>query len=127
MLKALRILIIIAVVASLVEAFDLLAQVIPPADTDSEAMASSYARSAKIHWLVYWPSGLVLLITGILVRRKAALLGNSLAIGGVYLMLLGNNGGLWASGYEIGRLATSIVTLMLLLWIAFRVDKQEAS
>jgi hypothetical protein len=42
-------------------------------------------------------------------------------------MLLGNNGGLWATGHEVGRLATSIVTVMIMIWIALQMDKQVAN
>lgn len=127
MLKALRVLTIIAIVTALIEIFDLIATLIQPIDSGSDTYAASYAKSVKVHWLVYWPSGLVILIIGIIARRRVALLGNALAIGGVYLMLLGNNGGLWATGYEIGRLSTAVVTVVVLIWIANRMESQATN
>lgn len=123
MLKALRVLAVIAIVASLVQVFDLIVEVIKPTVSGSDTGPSVYAESARMRWMVYWPSGLVFLLIGTVVRKRAALLGISLSIGGAYLMLLGNNGGLWAAGHEIGRLATSIATLAILSWITLRIDK----
>jgi hypothetical protein len=125
MQKALRVLAIIAVVASLVQVFDLVVEIIKP--EYSPDGTSTYAQSAQMRWMIYWPSGLVIFLIAGVVRRKAALLGNSLLIGGVYLMLLGNNGGIWSVGHEIGRLVTSIVTLAILIWITIRLDKSSAA
>ncbi|HEV8382074.1 MAG TPA: hypothetical protein VGQ29_10835 [Gemmatimonadales bacterium] len=43
-----------------------------------------------------------------------------MVIAGVYLMILANNGGLFARGYEVPRLVTSVLTLALLLLLAIR-------
>lgn len=120
--KALRVLAIIAVVAALVQVCDLVVAVIKPEEAGNES-STSFAHWARLRWIIYWPSGLASLIIGGFIRKKAALLANALLIGGVYLMLLGNNGGLWSMGHEVGRLATSIVTLAILIWIALRLDK----
>lgn len=128
MQKALRVLAIIAVVASLIQVFDLVAEVIRPEYApDGSTYAQTAAQSARIHWMVYWPSGLLIFFIAYFVRKKAALLGNSLLIGGVYLMLLGNNGGIWSTGQDIGRLVTSIVTLAILIWITIRLDKTSVA
>ena len=122
MQKTLRVLAVIAVVVSLVQVLDLVVEIIKPAES-SDYMVSA-AQQAKLHWIIYWPSGLVLLLVGAFTRKRAALLGSSLLIGGAYLMLLGNNGGIWAVGHHRGRLITSVVTLVLLSWITFRLDSQ---
>lgn len=127
MQKALRVLLVVAIVASLVQVFDIAVELIRPAEYPSEAGPATFAQQTLVRWMVYWPSGLVILVAGLLVRKRAVLLGDSFTIGGVYLMLLGNNGGLWAIGNEIGRLATSIVTLAVLVLIALRLNKQLKS
>jgi hypothetical protein len=128
MRKAMRVLAIITVVASLVQVFDLVVEVIrPDYAPDGSTYAQTAAASARVRWMVYWPSGLFIFFIAYFVRKKAALLGNSLLIGGVYLMLLGNNGGIWSTGQEIGRLVTSIVTLAILIWVTIRLDKTSIS
>jgi hypothetical protein len=129
MQKALRVLIVIAIVLCMVQLFDLITDLITELTStdqpDSESFALAYAKAVLINWLVFWPFGLVTLTVGIFIRKKLSLLGNSLAIGGVYLMLLGNNGGLWASGYEVWRLLTSIISLAILILLAVRLDNQR--
>jgi hypothetical protein len=116
------VLLVIAIVLCLTLLFDLITELIPTDEPTSESYALSYAKTAQINWLVFWPSGLVTLLVGILLRKKYFLLGNSLAIGGVYLMLLGNNGDIWASGYVVWRLVTSIISLAILMLLAVRID-----
>lgn len=126
MQKTLRVLIVIAIVLCLVMFFDLITELIPTGQPPTDSYAIRYAQEALINWLVFWPAGLVLLCVGIVLRRNYSILGNSLAIGGVYLMLLGNNGGLWSRGYELWRLITSIISLAILLLIAVKLDRQRA-
>jgi hypothetical protein len=125
MQKVLRVLIVIAIVICLVQLLDLITELIPTNERDSESFALSYAKTTLINWLVFWPSGLATLIVGILTRKSFSLLGNSLAISGVYLMMLGNNGGVWAVGHELLRLVTSTISLAILILLAIKLDKQE--
>ena len=124
MLKALRVMAMIAVVTAMVQVCALLIEILGPAEPATEYSAT-FAQSARLRWMIYWPSGLVSLIIGVFVHKKAALLGHSVAIGGAYLMLLGNNGGLWSAGNEVWRLITSIATLIILGFITLRLDNRR--
>jgi hypothetical protein len=119
-----RVLIVIAIVICLVQLFDLITELLAD-EPDSESYALAYAKTALINWLVFWPSGLATLMAGIFIRKRFSLLGNSLAIGGVYLMMVGNNGGIWSKGYESWRLITSIISLAILILLAVKLDKQK--
>jgi len=121
--KAQKVLITIAIAICLVQVAALLVSLIEPV---SPRYASSFSNQALPRWLVYWIGGTIVLCLGIIgPRQKTPLLGDSLAIGGVYLMLLGNNGGLFSTGYTEHRLATSIVTLIVLAFLAVRLDKRK--
>ncbi len=126
MQKVLRVLVVIGIVVSLVQICSLIVDLTTPG-TGSESWRSEFAKQALHAWRIYWPSGLAILLAGIVTRRLAALVGDSLLIGGAYLMLLGNSGGIWAGGYESWRLASSVVTLLIFILSALRTDKLRAS
>ncbi|MEW6131284.1 MAG: hypothetical protein AB1757_29915 [Acidobacteriota bacterium] len=125
MQKALRVLIVIAIVLSLVQVFDLVVELLRAKDPEAQSYSAGLANRALTGWLVYWPSGLILFLIGLFSRRKFLLLGNSLAIGGAYLMMLGNNGGLWSVGHEVWRLQTSALTLIILVVTAIRMEEHQ--
>jgi hypothetical protein len=122
--KAHRVLIIIATAICLVEVAAILVTIIEPV---SQSPPSPFASQALPRLLVYWLGGALALLVGIEIWKKLPLFGNSLGIGGVYLMLLGNNGGLFARGYDELRLAASILTLIILAFLAVRLDKQRTT
>lgn len=66
------------------------------------------------------------LLVGFLLRRRRRFAGDAMVIAGVYLLLLANNGGLFARGYELPRLTTSILTLAFLLLLAIRDSQSNA-
>jgi hypothetical protein len=61
-----------------------------------------------------------------MLRYRYGLAGYAVSLAGLYLMFLGNNGGFWASGYELPRTVTSFVTLALLLLVAMRERTRPA-
>lgn len=120
MTKTTRVLLVIAIVCSAVQCcslvIDLLhTDVTPP--MASEYRADQEARTA-LRWMVYWFSGLGAAVVGVLIRRRYLLAGYAACVAGLYLMFLGNNAGLWSSGYEVPRTVTSFITLALLLVVA---------
>lgn len=122
--KTHRVLITIAIAICLVEVAAILVTIIEPV---SESPPSPFASQALPRLLVYWIGGAIALLVAIGIQKKTPLLGLSLGIGGIYLMLLGNNGGLFARGYDELRLATSILTLIILALLAVRMDKQRTT
>jgi hypothetical protein len=64
--------------------------------------------------------GLPLALIGFSIKGNSEITGYALIISGIYLMLLGNNGGLHSRGYEVPRLVTSIFTYLSLLALSWR-------
>lgn len=115
--RTLKVLLVIAIAAAAVEVCCLAVELLEPSRNND--ITGAFSVKAEIRWLVYWFSGAGLLVSGLLTRRGGPrLAGDALCITGVYLMLLGNNGGLMSSGEEAYRIGTSAVTFAVLLWIA---------
>ena len=115
--RTLKVLLVIAIAASAVEICCLAVELLEP--TRINDMTGAFETKAELRWLIYWLSGAGLLVSGLLTRRGGPrLAGDALCISGVYLMLLGNNGGLMSSGEELYRIGTSAITFSVLLWIA---------
>jgi hypothetical protein len=122
--RTLKVLLVIAITIAAIEICCLAVELLEPAaDAD---MTGAFAAKAEIRWLVYWFSGTGLLVGGLLTRRGGPrLAGDALCIAGVYLMLLGNNGGLLSSGDEAYRIGTSAVTFAFLLLLALKDHKGD--
>ncbi len=118
-----RVLLVVAIVVSLVEIFATLVTIVDP---DSGLGRPGGGTEQFTSVLVYWPAGLLILWVGIALRRKARLLAESFAIGGVYLMLLGNNGGLFQTSAAELRLTTSVITLVILVYLTIRLEREQA-
>lgn len=117
MSRTMQVIIVIASICSLVEICALVVNLLePPRFTDANYLDNMVER-AQLRWQVYWFSGLPLALLGWFAGRRYDLLGSALLIGGIYLMLFGNNGGFWAEGYVEPRLVTSFITLGGLLYL----------
>src|SRR5260370_23941402 len=114
MFKALKVLGVVAMVICLIEMFAVLVDLTQPVPP---AAAGPFEAQGLARLVIYWLGGLGSLIVGTGLLKRVRLLGQSLSIGGVYLMLLGNNGGLFGSGTLPYRLCTSILTLLILSFI----------
>jgi len=115
--RTLKVLLVIAIGVAAVEVCCLAVELLEP--MDQHDMTGAFEVRAELRWLIYWFSGAGLLVSGLLTRRGGPrLAGDALCITGVYLMLLGNNGGLMSSGEELYRIGTSALTFAVLLWIA---------
>lgn len=126
MTRTFRVLVTIAIALSALEICALAVDLLEPSQQGS-AGASSFAAKAEVRWQVYWFSGALLSAAGLVSRRRYRLAGEALAIGGVYLMILGNNGGLLSSGHVPYRFATSIFTFAFLLVLAVRAEHRSDS
>jgi len=120
--RTLKVLLVIAVVISTVQVCALVIDLLTP-QTDNGSPLRGFAAEAELRWTVYSVSAVGVLVLGFLLRRRHSLAGDAMLIAGVYLMLLANNGGLFARGHEAYRLATSILTLAFLLLLAVRGDR----
>ena len=117
MSRTLKVLLVIAMVISTVQVAALAVDLLTPS-RESASPLQGFAAEAELRWKVYLVSAVVALVIGFLVRKTRRLAGDAMVIAGVYLMILANNGGLFARGHEVPRLVTSILTLAFLLLLA---------
>jgi hypothetical protein len=117
--RTLKVLLVIAIVVSAVQVAALVVDILTPPREGMSAL-SGFAAEAELRWKVYLVAAVVALVIGFVVRKRRSLAGDAMLIAGVYLMILANNGGLFARGHEVPRLITSILTLVLLLLIAIQ-------
>ncbi len=123
MSRTLKVLLVIAIVISVLQVTALAVDLLAP---DEASPFEGFAAVAGLRWMVYSIAAVAALLLGFVRRKRAKLAGDSLLIAGVYLLLLANNGGLFASGHEVARLVTSILTCAFLLVLASR-DTQVQS
>lgn len=123
MFKTLKVLTVLAMVICLIEAFTNVVDLMQPAP--AQGAAALFSADAMPRLLIYWLGGLGTLVAGLGLWNNVRLLGQALSIGGVYLMLLGNNGGLFGSGVIPYRLGSSILTLMILAYLLAKLNWQE--
>ena len=114
--RTMKALLVIAIVLSAVQVCALAIELLELEETS----LSAFAAKAQVRWTVYWGGGLVGVVVGFRLRRRYQLAGDALCIAGTYLMLLGNNGGLFSHGHEAYRITTSVATLAFLLVLAVR-------
>ncbi|MCP4387264.1 MAG: hypothetical protein GY802_03150 [Gammaproteobacteria bacterium] len=115
MSRTLQVIVVIAIVCSLVEICSLAVNYFEPPSFNEASYLANMSERIQLRWQVYWFSGLPIALIGWIGSRRFELLGNALLIGGIYLMLFGNNGGFWSDGYVMPRMVTSFITLSGLL------------
>jgi hypothetical protein len=115
--RTLKVLLVIAIVVSAVQVAALVVDILTPPRENMSALAG-FAAEAVVRWKVYLVAAVAGLVIGFVLRKRRPLAGNSMVIAGVYLLILANNGGLFAQGHEVPRLVTSILTLLLLVLVA---------
>ena len=117
--RTLKVLLVIAIVISAVQVAALVVDLLTP-ERQIASPLQGFAAEAAVRWRVYLASAVVFLLVGFLLRRRRRMAGDAMVIAAIYLMILANNGGLFARGYEVPRLVTSILTLAFLLLVAIR-------
>ena len=121
--RLVKVLLVIAIVIASAQIFALTVEVLtPPEDYETTELEMATA----LRWRVYWFGGLPLLALGLWLRRRHELVGHALSIAGVNGMLVGNNGGISSIGFEAPRLATAVITLLILLGIALLTSDKSA-
>lgn len=110
--RTVQVVLVIAIVCSAVTLGALAVEYFEPIARETNEYTENAIARAELRWQVYWFSGLPIAIIGFFLMRRRELAGYALLISGVYLMLLGNNGGLWAMGFIGPRAITSAVTLI---------------
>ena len=121
MFKTQRVLIILAIIACLIQTLAIGVDLIQPSQ---QTQGGPFSAQALPRLYVYWIGGLLCWVAGVNLMKNTPLLGHGLSIGGIYLMLLGNNGGLFGSGELAHRLVSSILTLVILIIIAVRLNNK---
>lgn len=118
--RTLKALLAIAIVLSSVQICALAIDLLQPQGENAPNLLSGFTAEAELRWTAYCIGALAALALGFTLRRQQRLAGDSMVIAGVYMMLLANNGGLFASGHEQYRLVTSVLTLAFLLLLAIK-------
>lgn len=121
MFKTQRVLMVLAIIVCLIETLAMVVDWIQPVQ---QTLLSSFSSRALPRLLIYWIGGLGCWVVGVNLLKNIPLLGHSLTIGGIYLMLLGNNGGLLGSGNLAHRFVSTILTLVMLIIIAVRLNNK---
>ena len=119
MVKTIKILLVVAIVCSTIQIGALVVNLFEPTKLNDK-YAENIRTQAALCWKIYFFSGLPLALIGLALKGKSEITGYALIISGIYLMLLGNNGGLLSRGYEVPRLVTSIFTFLSLLALSWR-------
>jgi hypothetical protein len=117
--RTLKVLLVIAIVISTVQVGALVVDLLQTDEAATNPL-SALASEAQLRWMVYSLSAVAALVMGFVFRKRHQLAGDAMVIAGVYLMLLANNGGLFARGLETYRLVSSVLTLAFLLFLAMR-------
>ena len=120
MKRTLQVLLVNATISSVVQVCALAVKLLEPIDPKMSPYVERADATAALRWKVYWFGGVGVGIVAYAVSKRFTLTGSALGIGGVYLMLLGNNGGLWAQGYVLPRTITSGLTFCLLVAMTMR-------
>lgn len=130
MYKTLKVLLVLALVTSAIQAVCLVVDVLEPqvlaAGTANSEWQATHEIRAALRWKIYWFGGLAMAAAGFVMRPRRELAGIALAIAGVYMMLLGNNAGFIGSGLAESRLATSLVTFAGLVLAMGRVSWRQS-
>ena len=117
--KTIKILLVVAIVCSAIQIGALVVNLFEPTKLNDK-YAENIRTQAALCWKIYFFSGLPLSLIGFALKGNSEITGYALIISGIYLMLLGNNGGLLSRGYEVPRLVTSIFTFFSLLALSWR-------
>ena len=112
MYRTFQVLLTIAIVASAVQVFALVVDYTEPRIIEITEYSENQSARSELRWKVYWFSGLALAVVGYLAKRRFELAGLAWFIAGIYLMILGNNAGFWATGFVGPRLVTSVLTFL---------------
>ena len=119
MTKTIKILLVLAIICSAIQIGALIVNLYEPTQLSNE-YAENIRAQAALCWKIYFFGGLPLVLIGFAIKGKSEITGFALIISGIYLMLLGNNGGLLSKGYEVPRLVTSIFTFLSLLALSWQ-------
>jgi hypothetical protein len=118
MTKTVKIFLVLSIVLSAIQIGALFVNLYEPTQLDKE-YADNIRTQAALCWKIYFFGGLPLALIGFSIKRKNEISGYALIFSGIYLMLLGNNGGLLSKGYEIPRLVTSVITFLSLVGLSW--------
>jgi hypothetical protein len=122
MLKTLKALLVIAVAAGMVQVAYLVSELL---DMRTE-MYERYEFDTLRRMLVYWFSGAISTVGAILLWHRERILSVAVGSGGIYLMTLGANGGLWTTHMLAYRLAFAVLNVAFFLIILRRISAERA-
>jgi hypothetical protein len=124
MFKSIKVLMIIAIAGTMLQFAYNVTEFVN--DGDSYGY-SDYGNDYEELWriLIYWLVGGVSLVIGCRLWDKVRIIALAVGSGGVYLMVLGANGGLWMEMFLWLRMIFVVVNLILFLLVLYRFDKMN--
>jgi len=123
MFKTIKVMLVIAIAASMVEVAYFISEMFASQNLDY----STYEFDVLRRSLIYWFSGAISTVASFVLWKKERILSVAVGSGGVYLMALGANGGLWTEQMVCFRLALAVLNFAYFLLILKRVSKEDES
>lgn len=117
-----KVLIILGVLVSLIQVGDNLTEYFTG---DERIRGFSSGDELFYRILVYWFMGVICIIAGWLSKRWHKFLTSAFWIGGGYLLVLGANGGLWASDLIELRSLMALLNLMFFIIAAIWIERKK--
>jgi hypothetical protein len=121
MLKTIKVMLVITVAISMVEVAYFISEMFSSRNLDY----STYEFDILRRSLVYWFSGAISTVASFILWKKERILSVAVGSGGVYLMALGANGGLWTEQMICFRLVLAVLNVAYFLLILRRVSKEN--
>jgi hypothetical protein len=122
MTKLFKVLFCIAIPVSMVQLLYVITELFLLEGPGGEEI-SAWQEDSLVRMIVYWLGGAIFAIVSWPLGKLRNTASLALAIGGVYLMLLGANGGIWSHGVISIRLTLCAVNLLLLVYAAYRMER----
>jgi hypothetical protein len=124
MYKTIKVLLIIAVAGTLLQISAYIADLLRDVPENGYHGYGVRATDTLRRLLVYWFSGAFWTVVAAVLWSRQKILSMALGAGGIYLLILGANGGLWTNQMVWYRLLLAFVNLGLFLVILKRIDAE---
>lgn len=125
MYKTLKVLLIIATAGAMLQISYYISDLLRENQGVGYFGGKGYEVETLRRMLVYWFSGAIWTVIAVVLWGRMRIIAIALGAGGIYLLLLGANGGLWTHAMVWYRLLLAVVNLGLFLVMLKRLDAED--